>query len=457
MIFLLSFLILTRFNIDPDLGWHLAIGNHFWQTGEILRGDIFSWTMPGFAWGNSYFFYQILVAFLFRNLGYVAAAFLFGAVVACAILILLPKKLNLWSMLVVFLGCALALANVGIRPHNLDWPFLSLLLVLLEAKAFKKIVFAGFWFVFFALWANIHVGFVFGLAIFVGMVIVDFVLSMHKEKWSQFWRYILMILAAFAGTFLTPFHYQMWKSIFFDSAGLVGWVHIAALQSTAITFPFNIFLALSCLVLVVMLLSKKNIIEFSWLLMASFVFLLAFFVVDFVYIWVIVFMFLGVRFFAKREEFLPRLDLGDKWVKFSLFLPVFLAVLALVLNFFLNWIESRNLELRFAKDAYPVGAVSFLTQNGLGENLFNEYAWGGYIDWYAPNLKVFIDGRMTGWRRWGGNYILSDYLAILKGDCELSEGYQIKTVLVKSTNTPVCFSDFVQVYKDEIAQVLIKE
>ena len=71
LIFLFSFLILTRFYIDPDLGWHLAIGRHFLSTGEIIRTDQFSWTMPGFSWGNSYFAYQIIVAFLFEKLGHV--------------------------------------------------------------------------------------------------------------------------------------------------------------------------------------------------------------------------------------------------------------------------------------------------------------------------------------------------------------------------------------------------
>ena len=208
-----------------------------------------------------------------------------------------------------------------------------------------------------------------------------------------------------------------------------------------------------------MLLSKRAKIDFSWLMLASFVFLLAFFVVDFVYIWVIVFMFLGVRFFAKSIAFLPvHLDFkADYWARMSLFLPAFAAVLALVLNFFVNWLESGTAQSRLAKDNYPVEAVNFMTRNNVGENIFNEYAWGGYIDWQAPHLKVFIDGRMAGWKKADGKYILADYLAILKGNCDLVERYQIKTALVESARTPICFGNFREVYKDEVAKVLVKE
>ncbi|HLA04269.1 MAG TPA: hypothetical protein VJ065_03490, partial [Patescibacteria group bacterium] len=63
MLFVLSFLILTKFNIDPDLGWHLTIGERFLKGGEIVRGDPFSWTMPGYEFGNYFFLYQIAVTF----------------------------------------------------------------------------------------------------------------------------------------------------------------------------------------------------------------------------------------------------------------------------------------------------------------------------------------------------------------------------------------------------------
>ena len=107
LLFILSFLILTKLNIDPDLGWHLAIGERFLRGGEIVRGDPFSWTMPGYEFGNYFFLYQITVSFLFNKLGYILTEILFGILVSAGVLLLLPKTLSFWKVLAGALGVVL--------------------------------------------------------------------------------------------------------------------------------------------------------------------------------------------------------------------------------------------------------------------------------------------------------------------------------------------------------------
>lgn len=451
LISLFAFVILTRFQIDPDLGWHLAIGKKFIEFGEIIRGDQFTWTMPGYLWGNSYFLYQILVAFLFKNFGWVASVFFFGAVVALSVLMILPKKINLWAFLIVGLSSVVAFGNVGVRAHNLDWPFFGLLLLLIYKKRFRERIFIPFWFLFFSLWANIHVGFAFGLLIFLLMLVLDFAEHLGKGALGQFWTYFLAGVFALLGTFLTPFHFLMWKSIIFDSAGLVGWSNIYALQSTAIFFPQGLFLAFSGLLFVYMLRFGSKKIEVAWLLVSGFVFLLAFFVTDFAYVWSIIFIFLGTRFFdLKLKLFMGRLE------KIFISAITFLVCLALLLNFFVNYLESRTLAARFFLDGYPVSAVNFLVREKLFVGLFNEYSWGGYIDWQAPELKVFIDGRLAGWKKADGRPILSDYLDILRGRCEVLKNYDIRVVLIKKDVKTDCFSGFSESYSDSVSKVLVK-
>ena len=107
-------------------------------------------------------------------------------------------------------------------------------------------------------------------------------------------------------------------------------------------------------------------------------------------------------------------------------------------------------------DQYPVQAVEFLKKNKLTDGAFNSYGWGGYIDWQAPEIKVFIDGRMTGWRKADGGYILSDAIAIQSGDCDLAKRYDIRLVLMKTDFKNDCFWDFSEVYKDQVAKILVK-
>src|SRR3972149_6435642 len=120
-IFIFSFLILTQFKFDPDLGWHLATGFHFLETGEIVQKDIFTWTLPGYEWGNRYFVYQILVAFLLSHLGYVITTMIFGILGSLAVLLLIPKKLDFPKLVAVFLGIGVAVTNLGLRPHMISF------------------------------------------------------------------------------------------------------------------------------------------------------------------------------------------------------------------------------------------------------------------------------------------------------------------------------------------------
>src|SRR3989344_4884938 len=152
LLFLLSFAILTRFNIDPDFGWHMAYGEVFLAGGEIIRGDPFSFTMPGYAWGNSYFLYQIIVAYIFNNFGYWFLAVLFGLVASISVLILSFKNLDFFKGTAVVLGAVLATSNLGVRPHTFSFFFFCLLLVFLEKGLYKKAKYIPLWFTFFLLW-----------------------------------------------------------------------------------------------------------------------------------------------------------------------------------------------------------------------------------------------------------------------------------------------------------------
>ena len=44
-------------------------------------------------------------------------------------------------------------------------------------------------------------------------------------------------------------------------------------------------------------------------------------------------------------------------------------------------------------EADPVGLVEFAARCGLSGPVYNEWSWGGYLIFHAPQFKVFIDGR----------------------------------------------------------------
>jgi hypothetical protein len=79
--------------------------------------------------------------------------------------------------------------------------------------------------------------------------------------------------------------------------------------------------------------------------------------------------------------------------------PQALAAASLVLVTFFSWDKFPSRErlgavLRVNDGQYPVRAADFVIANDLKGNLYNTWAWGGYLLWrLAPERPVFVDGR----------------------------------------------------------------
>ncbi len=447
LFFILSFLVFTRFAIDPDFGWHLAYGKHFLETGQILRTDQFSWTMSGFEWGNYFFAYQILTAAIFNKFGHIVLAMIFGLIAAVAVLILLPVKVTFGRLLIALLGVATAI-NLTVRPSTISFLLFAILLVLVKSDFYKKKVHSLFWFLFFGLWANFHQGFVVGLLVFSFFLTFDFLFMRFKRGKTNALERILSIFGAFLGTFLTPYHFRLWQGVIADVLGSQTRGNIAEWAPIGSHFPVSILFLLTGSLFIFILFKKFQKLEPVWFLTAALVFAWVFLFTHVLPFWTAIFIFLATR----NIDF----DLkGSFFEKLPAYFALGAVTLVIFLNFAVDLLRSQNLSERLILDKYPVAAASFIKDNQLTERVFNEYDWGGFIDWQYPEIKVFIDGRMTGWRR-ADVYILRDYQAINRGKCQLINKYQILTVLVKKTNKTPCFASFAKVYEDNVAKILIK-
>ena len=251
LLFFFGFLIFTRFQIDPDFGWHLAIGEKFLRDGQIVTVDEYSWTMPGYLWGNSYFLYQVLVAYLFAHFGFFLTAIFFGFLAALGIVLCVYKNLNLVTIFFVAVGSVVAIATLGIRPHTISLLMFSLLLVLLEKGFFK---FSLFWFFFFALWANFHRGFVIGILVLGVYIFLDYIRLKSIQKRVRVRPRVAVVVFAILGTFLTPAPFLIWKSAVFDDlTSRTNLFFIAEWQSITFYFPINLVFALSGLIFIYIL------------------------------------------------------------------------------------------------------------------------------------------------------------------------------------------------------------
>lgn len=447
IIFLVTFLILSRFIFDPDLGWHLALGERFLNSGEIVRSDQFSWTLSGFTWGNSYFLYQIIVAFLFSKFGFLFTVFTFAAIGALAFLIVLPGKINLWMVVFAQLGAFLAFGNAGIRPHSISLLLFAILIKLLSQNRFTSRSGVWFWFLFFALWANFHNAFLIGFFAYGSFRFIELLMTQANKKKLKIGEFVLTISAPLSATIFTPFGLNLWKSILNDASFPEMYLNILEWHSLVLIDESRLFYAISGVIFIWVIHNNFAKIGPKMVFLSSFFFMLPLLGTYFTFFWAIMFVFIVCKYsklnVARQTKLLQKTALAILLISLS-FLNIN--------NFIKGKIHAGSLGKSLAIHGFPTEAVVYLKNNNIRGHIFNEYEWGGYLDWKYADAKVFIDGRMTGWKK-NGRPILLDYLAIKNGDCSVSKKYGIETLLVKKGANVVCFGDFKKVYSDESAEV----
>ncbi|MEK7581660.1 MAG: hypothetical protein AAB512_05250 [Patescibacteria group bacterium] len=444
-IFVFSFLILTKFYFDPDLGLHLAYGNWFLDKGEVLRKDPFTWTVAGYVWVHSYFLYQIIVAYLFRHFGFTFVVILFGLISALAVLIMMPKRITWPAYAATFIGVRITIGGTGIRPHVFDFLLFSLLLVFLKRRLFEKTYFLPVWLLLFSAWVNLHGGYLIGFLVFVCYVILDSLKKRMDGEKIMLAIIVFSIAAAWAGTLITPFGFNLGHALG-DYKNLDVFLYIQEFQPLIFFFPLNLLFAVSGIIFIYLVQKTDLGKDFPWMSLGLVLFALPFLVSFLVTFWAAYFIFVCVRYL----EFNFRI----RW-SFLQMVPIIMAVFAvhlMFLDYFLSSTWSLNEEIKIN---YPENAISFISKNGLGAGLFNDLAWGGYIIWKHPEIKVFIDGR-DGWRMKSGKSHLSEYILLSSGHCDLLKTYDVRTALVKSSFKNNCFTNWKEVYTDSLAKVLVR-
>lgn len=191
---------------DGDTFWHIRAGEWMLDHRAVLHRDIFSFTMAGAPWSTHEWFAEILLALAWRGGGWSGVLILTGLAFGGAVLIVgrqLGRSLGgvaLLVLLVLMIGCSTP--SLVARPHILALPLLAAWTVLLvRARAADEappLIGA----LLIAVWANLHGGYFFGLALAAGFAL-DALVSASPAKrlivvrdWAVFGA--LSGLAAFA-------------------------------------------------------------------------------------------------------------------------------------------------------------------------------------------------------------------------------------------------------------------
>jgi hypothetical protein len=195
--------------IDPDTMWQITIGQWIVDHGAVPTTDVYSFTMRGQPWISTQWLAQAAYAAVYAVAGWTGPVVLASACIAATFALFtrhLARRLS-ESTTLVFVAAALALTvpHLLARPHVLALPVMMAWVGGLVAAADRRAA-PSFWLLpLMTLWANLHGGFVLGLAL-VAPIALDAVWNAEaSQRKSLALRWMLFAAAALAASCVTPY------------------------------------------------------------------------------------------------------------------------------------------------------------------------------------------------------------------------------------------------------------
>ena len=428
--FLLTAFLLSRTPIDADLWWHLRAGQEMWAQKSILLTDIFSYTRVGAPWVNAFWLSELLLYGLY-SLGKYFALAAFVALLGALTFHVVSKNLKgnpFVDSFILLLAVVTAAPIWGPRPQIISF-FLVALLDLWLIRSLRRQ-----WMLvpFFALWANLHGGWIWGFLLLAAHIAGLFVQSffqpeeriplrqqaLHLLGWTALSALAIGLNPNGLALWRLPFQQvnvslqiQEWLSPDFHRVDFHPLLWILFLLMLAAPFakkPLNwpqIFKVLGFAYLTFV--AQRNIALFA--ITAA----------PLLSEWIQAF----VESLPRRER-RPAQDLDPRLTSILNGTLIVILSLAVLGNLFLISEPER------VDENYPVAAVEWMQSHQPEGRLFNSYNWGGYLLWTLPETPVFIDGRADLY----GDDILNQWHAVVNADknaLSLLDQWDVKTIFLE--------------------------
>lgn len=194
---------------DPDTYWQIAVGQWILEHHAVPTTDIYSFTMFGQPWISTQWLAQVLYALAFGAAGWTGPVVL-GATAVAATFALLARFLDSRlprSATLVFVAVAFALmaSHLVARPHLLAMPVMVAWVGGLVAAMDRKTA-PSFWLLpLMTLWANLHGGFVLGLALMAPIGLDAIWGTPAAAQRGLVLRWAFFAVAALAASCITPY------------------------------------------------------------------------------------------------------------------------------------------------------------------------------------------------------------------------------------------------------------
>ncbi len=444
---------------DSDTLWQIRIGQWIVEHGAMPYTDVHSFTRFGEPWMSSSWLSQVLFAVAYGSMGWagpvVLTSLAIGMTVAIFLYLLEEYVDPARAILIVTLAVLMSATHFLARPHMLAFPAMVAFIGGLMAAADRREHPSWLLLPVLALWANLHGGFVLGLAL-IGPIGLEAIWCCDpKRRVALAARWASFGLAAVVACCCTPYGWNtllgaakilslgklltlIWEwmpanfgTISFFEVALLGLIGLAFFRGLVLSVP-RILLLLG---LIWMALSHARNIE--------------------------VFAFLAPLVLAKPfAEQLGTMQTAVVRDIQSRSRVVLLAALALAVT---GWASTKTFAAHhpfsFLESQTPAAAVDVLKQRH-AQRIFSTAPFGGYL--LSRDMKTFIDGRAE---LYGEQFVIDYFDAVEAKDVDLVlrllETYRIDATLLNPTLPVTKLLDHLpgwkRIYADDIAVIHVRD
>jgi hypothetical protein len=400
------------FFVDPDLWWHVRVGQDILATHRWPTVDPYSFTVAGQPWIAYEWLGDLLLGWVARVGGLLGLDILLFTLASVVMLALygyatLKSGNSKAGFFVSGLMCSLAFASFNLRPQMIGYLFLILVLVVIEK--FRQGRNYALWFLppIFLIWVNTHGSFIIGIGVVAFYLIAGLwefrAGSVEGRKWTpeQRIRLEIALLLSLAVLPITPYGAQV--AVYPFDMAFAQPINVANVLEW-LPMPFDIAGGKLFLVIVVAFFAAQMLMRIT--MQAGDV---ALFFGGFVMACLHRrFLLLFVPFFAPVAAALLARWLPPYEKRIDHFVLNAALMTAAIFGMVRYFPKAADLE-KVTANAYPVRAVEYLKKHPVSGPMYNTYAYGGYLVGNYPEQPVFIDGRGDLYERAG---IFGEYLEV---------------------------------------------
>lgn len=397
---------------DPDLWGHIRAGQAILEQGHVILRDTYSYPAFGQLYRNHEWLTEFLMALIYNHGGviglklwkFTCVALTFGFLAAGLSETGAGATVQLYTLMCTSVAIIM---EMQFRPQLFTYLLFAAVLMVLAGHNYRGSARVWLAIPIMALWANLHGGFVIGIAtlgVYTAVVGMQDIIA--QKGLNRALRLALITLAATLATLATPWGIILWREVarpVFSPAIrtlIVDWHPLTLALAEqwkqshwGVLFYLFVFGLMGCLAITFALTPKGG--DLPLVAIAAVMSLAAFNAARNIPLAAIALTLPVARHVSlvlgrlreraaaqgRRFEAEPGRSRVNQWM-------VGAVAIALGISFGLFSPQLR------AFDVYPTGAVAFMQRQRLSGNVLNDFNWGEYLIWHlTPASKVFIDGR----------------------------------------------------------------